>query len=176
MENFTTDNIVNKLSSLRMQMMLAGDIEQPGRPDATGELRKTMEALRAAMVASMADLSRDLKNLHKLNQVNSDGLVQQVGRVIEAINEATRFQQPALPSAGGNADQALALIQEHLQAMAASLGENSRAMQGLANLEGLLTQNTAVLGDITQSFAELIRVNMALGELFAGIYNKEFEI
>jgi biopolymer transport protein ExbB/TolQ len=258
-ENFTTDNIVNKLSSLKMQMMAAGDLAEPHGYDPMVDFKRNLENLKDAVVTNLSEVSRDLKNLHKLNQYNGEGLAQQVGRIVEAIREAPELhrkkgeetngtsleealrslneaahvlregvlavegvrlaganleryiqtaeqlmqhlqtkgrdgadlagplgellvavkclpEQLAPHGTGGNGHMALAGIENNLETLGQAIKENAETMRRLENLEGYLEHNTAVLGKITDSLNELVRVNIALGNLFAGIYNKEFKV
>ncbi len=75
-EQFTTDNIINKYSSLKGAVTPLAQLARANRSDA-----ETVEAVL-----------RELKNMNKQQQINAEALLAQLGRVIEAVQELARSQ------------------------------------------------------------------------------------
>lgn len=75
-EQFTTDNIINKYSSLKSAVTPLSQLAWSSRSDA--------ESAEAVL--------RELKNMNKQQQINAEALLAQLGRVIEAVQKLAKVQ------------------------------------------------------------------------------------
>jgi biopolymer transport protein ExbB/TolQ len=153
-EEFTTDNIINKLSTLNIKSR----IEQIISPTAPGD----------KLGSALESLSRDLKNLSGQNQVNADAIQSQVGRAIESIQTLANQQaQGMTPEIGTEFPAAL-------REFSLALKDSSQSFQAIGELSQLVKNNLAMLEILKGSVEESMQINKKLGELYGKIYKTSF--
>ena len=155
-ENFVTENIVNKL---RVQ-----DISQK-----IGEIQSYDKVTNAIerLVNEMNSVTRELKNLGLQNQVNAQQLQQQMGRLIEAFQSSAYRSDETIPF----------MEHEHINALREftdALKENGKSLKAMAQLAELIQANTEILKSLKAPIEEMTMVNRKLGELYSKIYKTTF--
>ena len=152
-EEFTTDNIVNKYSSLRNQVQAMPQIPDiPAVPE----------------LPEFEDMVRQLKNMNRQNQANADHMLEQLGRVIEAVQAGP---SPAPTKAEGapeiNLEKVLLETRQILEAQADFI----KHMDAMAEM---VRKNAEVLDRLPQAIDAMSETSRKLGKLFANIYNRSF--
>lgn len=153
-EEFTTDNIINKYSSLKNAVAPLVQPAPPGRFNAE-EAAQTM--------------LRELKNMNKQQQVNAEALQAQLGRAIEAIQKLAQ----AAPEPAGPADTAqLATV---LREVGQVLKDQAEFIRQIELISGHIERNVEVLEKLPGALDEINATSHKLGELFSRIYNRTFQ-
>jgi hypothetical protein len=155
-EEFTTDNIVNKYTTLKDRMGSA-DIAPEGIFSglATGEETK--------------NIIRELKNLNKQQKVNTDELLAQLGRLIEAIDKKPPPSDSKPLDAGDTGD--LGAVLNELNETIKRQSEFFKQLEGVSQL---IEINMEVMKSLPATLEELRETSRKLGQLFAKIYNRTF--
>jgi len=154
-EEFTTDNIINKYTVLRDQIS-SPQIEVMPEPEKSPE-------------TDPEGLVRELKNMNKQQQVNADELMAQVGRVIEAVQ--------ALPPGGGDGGSPAADrndLQPVLQEMSEILKGQAEFIKEMSSISAYMQKNVEVMDKLPAAIEEIGQTSKKLGELFSKIYNRTF--
>ena len=154
-EEFTTDNIINKYTVLRDQISSA-PVEVMPEPE------KEPETGSEGMV-------RELKNMNKQQQVNADELMAQVGRVIEAVQDLGQRGGDGGSSAGAGSD-----LQPILQEMSEMLKGQAKFIKEMSAISSYMQKNVEVMGKLPAAIEEMGQTSKKLGELFSKIYNRSF--
>jgi hypothetical protein len=156
-EEFTTDNIINKYSSLRDHVNMESpdsDIFRPKRDPGMDSEGIVME----------------LKNMNKQHQVNADEMLGQVGRVLEAIE--------AMPQASGE-EAAQQTPDNGLQTVLAEMSDvlkgQAEFMKEMSLISDFMHKNVQVLEKLPAAIDQMDDTSRKLGELFGQIYNRPFE-
>ncbi len=154
-EEFTTDNIINKYTVLRDQIS-SPPVEVMPEPEKSPE-------------TDPEGLVRELKNMNKQQQVNADELMAQVGRVIEAVQ--------ALPPGGGDGGSPAADgndLQPVLQEMSEILKGQAEFIKEMSSISAYMQKNVEVMDKLPAAIEEIGQTSKKLGELFSKIYNRTF--
>ena len=150
-EDFVTDNIVNKLSVVSAQSELA---QQSPNWENLG--------------SSLEGLLREFRNLSRQNQVNADGMQQQLGRVIEAVDNVKSQEGGEMPiSMDGELPSALREFSQTLK-------ENMESLKAMGELGQLVKGSADVIESLKGPIEEMAAVNKKLGELYGKIYKTDF--
>lgn len=154
-EEFTTDNIINKYTILRdkMKSAMLADVPQVDKG--------------AGMDPEV--VVRELKNMNKQHQVNADEMMAQIGRVIEAIQAmAQPARGEAPPQAPGNDLQPL------LQEIGEVLKGQSEFIKDMSSISAFMQKNDDVMEKLPAAIDDMRETSRKLGELFSKIYNRTF--
>ena len=156
-EEFTTDNIINKYTVLRDQITSSHQMVVTPEPE------KEPGVDPEGMV-------RELKNMNKQQQINADELMAQVGRVIEAVEA---LPQPAGGGAaqpeGGGQD-----LKQVLQEMSEIIKGQAEFIKEMSSITAFVKKNMEVMEKMPATMDEMSKTSKKLGELFAQIYNRSF--
>ena len=156
-EEFTTDNIINKYTVLRDQITSSHQMVVTPEPE------KEPGVDPEGMV-------RELKNMNKQQQINADELMAQVGRVIEAVEA---LPQPAGGGAaqpeGGGQD-----LKQVLQEMSEIIKGQAEFIKEMSSITAFVKKNMEVMEKLPATMDEMSKTSKKLGELFAQIYNRSF--
>jgi hypothetical protein len=144
-DDFATDNIVNKLSVVQTY----ASPQQP--PQASPDWDKLSNSLEA--------LLREFRNLGKQNQINADGMKQQLGRVIEAVDG--EGVQPLVDEE----------LPDALREFSQTLRDNIESLKAMGELGKLVKGNAEVIEELKGPVAEMNAINRELAELYRRIYN-----
>jgi biopolymer transport protein ExbB/TolQ len=154
-DEFTTDNIINKYTVLRDQIS-SPQVEVMPEPEKSPEV-------------DSEGLVRELKNMNKQQQVNADELMAQVGRVIEAVQ--------ALDQGGGDGGSQAAAggdLQPVLQEMSEILKGQAEFIKEMSSISAYMQKNVEVMDKLPAAIQEIGETSKKLGELFSKIYNRSF--
>lgn len=152
-EQFTTDNIINKYSSLKSTVISLA----PPAPSSYADA----EAAQAML--------RELKNMNRQQQINAEALQAQVGRAIEAIQGLTRAE----PEPAGSLDTAsLAAV---LRDVNQTLRDQAEFVRQINLISAHIERNVEVIEKLPGALAEISETSHKLGELFSRIYNRTFQ-
>lgn len=151
-EEFTTENIINKYTDLknRIEEMAPASEEQPAK-DLQGE-----------------DFIRELKNLNKQQNINTQELLTQLGRMIEAV-EALPQNMP------GKETQKISIkgLKELLEQINLVVTGQADFTQKMDMMADSFQKNAAVMEKLPRSIDGMKDAGVRLGELVEKIYNKE---
>jgi biopolymer transport protein ExbB/TolQ len=150
-EDFTTENIVNKLTKINPQPV----VEMTPRPSQVQEKPD----------ASVEVLSREFKNLAKQNQVNANAMQEQLGRLIEAVTKLN--QSGEVTAANGELPAALREFSQ-------SVKESIESFKALGELREVMKRNLEAIESLKTPIEEMTQVNKKLGELYGKIYRTGF--
>lgn len=157
-EEFTTDNIINKYSAIKERV-------------STSMEEGSLAASQAAGEISGGDLVRELKNLNRQNQANADNMMAQLGALIEAVRESTQAIQKAAASPqaqeADDSAQTLGQMRELMEKQNQLLAELAKQAQSNSESAKALDQLPATLETLNET-------SRKLGELFGNIYNRTF--
>jgi biopolymer transport protein ExbB/TolQ len=153
-EEFTTDNIINKYTVLRDQISSV-----PGLPGS--QPQKTL-------VKEEDVVLRELKNMNRQQKVNADELMAQVGRVVEAVQALTQALQKEGPQPP---DKDLPAV---LQALGKILENQTGLVEKMDSVSAHLQKNVDVMDRLPAAIEEMGETSKKLGELFSKIYNRSF--
>ncbi len=190
-EEFTTDNIINKYSALRDRVQPSEMSAADPKPD-----KATMDNAGAML--------RELRNMNHQNNLNTGDLLTQIGKLIEAIQgspapqmENEEAAQPVqdglkpvlqeirdilkngadgrsslegegpLPEEGNGIGILLTDVRKLLQDQAAIIRQVSM-------VTSLMEKNMEVMEKLPSAMEEMRQTSHKLGELFAKIYNRPF--
>jgi len=153
-EEFTTDNIINKYSSLKSAVAPLAQLAPPGRFDAE-------EAAQG--------LLRELKNMNRQQQVNAEALQAQLGRAIEALQGLSQ----AAPQPAESADTAR--LETVLQEVGQVLKDQAEFIRQIELISAHIERNVEVLEKLPRALDEINATSHQLGELFGRIYNRTFQ-
>jgi flagellar motor component MotA len=155
-EVFTTENIVNKYSSLKDE--IKSEYIQSDNKTPDNELPETVQ-----------NMLREIKNMNKQQQVNADQMMEQVGHVIEAVQ--------ALPDQSGDGQatppptEDLRGILDNLKNIAQGQADFAKQMETYTNF---IQGNMQVFEKLPATIDEMNETSKKLGELFSKIYNRSF--
>lgn len=155
-EEFTTDNIINKYSSLRDKITSA--IEEPASPQLAKDSGMDPE-----------EIVRELKNMNKQHQVNADQMMEQVGHVIEAIQEMTEPSGSDAAQAGPGED-----LRPLLQEIGEVLKDQAAFIKEMNAVSAFVQKNMETMEKLPSAVDEMNATSRKLGELFSKIYNRSF--
>lgn len=155
-EEFTTDNIINKYTMLRDQVSSPQIEEIIPEPDKKPEI-------------DSEGIMRELKNMNKQQQVNADELMAQVGRMIEAIEDMPQESgdEGAQATSGSDLKPVLQEISEILKGQAEFIKE-------INSISAYMQKNVEVMDKLPAAVEEMGQTSKKLGKLFAQIYNRSF--
>ena len=153
-EEFTTDNIINKYTVLR---------DQISSPPA-----EVMPVPEKSPETDSEGLVRELKNMNKQQQVNADELMAQVGRVIEAVQALDQGGDGGSPAASGGD------LQPVLQEMSEILKGQAEFIKEMSAISTYMQKNVEVMDKLPAAIEEMGQTSKKLGELFSKIYNRSF--
>lgn len=156
-DEFTTDNIINKYSTVRDSVRQMGAQGQPVDSD---------EGVRA-MGESML---KEMKNLQRQNQAHADNMQAQLGGIIEAVNQleqSMKAGQAAPPPAPVDLGPGLQEIQNQMQEQTQLLRQLAQGFRG-HEITG------EVLEKLPAAMEQLGETSRKLGDLFSKIYNRTF--
>lgn len=153
-EEFTTDNIINKYSSLK---------------SAVAPLVPPAPSSRFDAEAAVQGVLRELKNMNKQQQVNAEALLAQLGHAIEAIQGLAK---PALESTEPPDTAQLAAV---LREVGQVLKDQAEFIRQIELISGHIERNVEVLEKLPGALDEINATSHRLGELFGRIYNRPFE-
>ena len=154
-EQFTTDNIVNKYSKVRDHLKHNTSVTamKPMDPQFTEEIQVVV---------------RELKNMNRQNQVFSDQILEQIGHVIETIR--------ALPKEAPDEKQPTDLKQ--IESVLSELGDIIRKQTEFMKQIGVISEfvknNIETLKELPAALSLISETNNKLGELMGKIYNRPF--
>ena len=156
-EVFTTENIINKYSSLRDR--ISGSLTDPALEPSQTKAGNLNEAML-----------RELKNMNKQNQVNADNFMSQLGAVVEALNgnrpvATSSEKEPSTDSEGATTE---------LKEVKALLGEQNELLRALAQSASSGHDTSDALQQLPAALEELTETSRKLGDLFSKIYNRTF--
>ena len=156
-EEFTTDNIINKYTVLRDQITASAQMDAAPGPEKEAGVDPEV-------------MVRELKNMNRQQQINADQLMAQVGRVVEAVQA---LPQPAegggaQPEGGGqDLKQVLLEMSEIMKGQAEFIKE-------MSTITDFVKKNMEVMEKLPPTLDEMNKTSKKLGELFAQIYNRSF--
>jgi biopolymer transport protein ExbB/TolQ len=155
-EEFTTDNIINKYSSLKDQ--IASSLPKDDIYDPKKDFVSTAEGI-----------VRELKNMNKQNQIHADEIMSQVGRVVEAVETL-----PKTPDKGGQDAPG-----EDLRPMLHEIGEVLKGqadfIKGMNEVSAFAQKNMETMEKLPDAIIEMKETSRKLGELLSKIYNRSFD-
>jgi len=154
-EEFTTDNIINKYSSLKDQ--IAGSLSKDDSYDPQKDFVSTAEGI-----------VRELKNMNKQNQIHADEMMSQVGRVVEAVEAIPKTPDNEMQDVGEDLRPLLQEIGEVLQGQADFIKEMN-AVSAFAQ------KNMETMEKLPDAIREMKETSRKLGELLSKIYNRSFD-
>ncbi len=147
-EEFTTDNIINKYTLLKEQL------STPKQDTADGEI--------------MEDILMELKNMNRQNQVNNDELLVQLGKMIETLE---LLQQIDNNKKSDDPVDFTPLLKE----IAGILQGQARFVEQMAEISKQLQHNSTAMDKLPETIDRLDETSRKLGELLSKIYNRTFE-
>jgi biopolymer transport protein ExbB/TolQ len=155
-EEFTTDNIINKYSELKSAM-------PPQQWD--------LSSHQAGQKFNVTDeeLIRELKNLQKQNSISAKELFEQVGRLIEVM-DSPNARGDAAQGGGVPADN----FKDVLDTIANVIKGQADFMDRMNTISEFIQKNMDVMGKLPDAIDEMKEASKKLGELFAKIYNRPF--
>jgi biopolymer transport protein ExbB/TolQ len=153
-EEFTTDNIINKYTVLRDQISSAPGLGVSG-PGKT--LAKEDEVML-----------RELKNMNKQQKINADELMAQVGRVVEAVQALTQATVKEGPQQPGQDLEAV------LQQLGKILENQAGLVERMNSISTYMQKNAEFMDRLPAAIEEMGQTSKKLGELFSKIYNRSF--
>ena len=156
-EEFTTNNIVNKYTSLRGRMSSA--ISREESPQAKGPAIET------------EGIERELKNLNRQFQVNADEMMSQVGRVIEAVEAMPNNNGEAGPESAPGED-----LRPLLQEIGEVLKGQAEFIKEMNDVSAFVQRNMETMEKLPAAVEEMNETSRKLGDLFSKIYNRSFEL
>jgi len=157
-EEFTTDNIINKYTVLRDQIAASAQMDTGPEPEKEAGMDPEV-------------MVRELKNMNKQQQINADELMAQVGRVIEAVEALPQPADggPTQPEGGGqDLKQVLLEMSEIMKGQAEFIKE-------MSTITDFVKKNMEVMEKLPPTLDEMNQTSKKLGELFAQIYNRSFK-
>jgi biopolymer transport protein ExbB/TolQ len=154
-EEFTTDNIINKYTLLRDRISA---VPQEAVAKPTKDSENELEGL-----------VRELKNMNKQQQVNADELMAQVGRVVEAVQGLQEAVGNGGAQASGGND-----LKPVLQEMSNLLKGQGEFIQQMGSISAHMQKNAEVMEKLPGALEEMRQTSKKLGELFSKIYNRSF--
>ena len=155
-EEFTTDNIINKYTTLRDRM-------------ASGPIHPSGSSPEPESGAETADIVRELKNLNKQQKINTDELLAQLGRLIGAI-EKNGLRTDTYIDRSVTASTLMPVLDE----LGKALKGQAEYLKKLDDMSELIQKNMEVMNHLPDTLDELRETSHKLGELFAKIYNRTF--
>jgi biopolymer transport protein ExbB/TolQ len=155
-EEFTTDNIINKYSSLKDQ--ITGPFPKEDILDSQKEFASTAEGI-----------VRELKNMNKQNQVHADEMMSQVGRVIEAIDSLPKTA-PEPAGLEGPQEDLRALLQE----IGSVLKDQAELIKEMTAVSAFVQKNMESMEKLPDAILEMKETSRKLGALLSKIYNRSF--
>lgn len=153
-DEFTTDNIINKYTLLRDRVSGAGvSLSEPEQ----------------APVNEFEGLERELKNMNRQQQVNADELMVQVGRVVEAVEGLKGAAENGGSQGPGGND-----LKPVLEEMSQMLKGQAQFVQQMGAISAHMQKNAEVMDKLPTAIEEMRETSKKLGELFSKIYNRSF--
>jgi hypothetical protein len=153
-DEFTTDNIINKYTLLRDRVSGVGlSLPEPEKEP----------------VNEFEGLERELKNMNRQQQVNADELMMQVGRVVEAVEG---LQEAA--GNGGSQGPGGNDLKPVLEEMSQMLKGQAEFIQQMGAISAHMQKNAEVMERLPVALEEMRETSKKLGELFGKIYNRSF--
>jgi len=156
-EEFTTDNIINKYSSLKDQITSSfpkDDIYDPKKD----------------FVSTAESIVRELKNMNKQNQVHADEMMSQVGRVVEAVDALPKTSPEARGQDAPGED-----LGPLLQEIGEVLKGQADFIKEMNAVSAFAQKNMETMEKLPDAIVEMKETSRKLGELLAKIYNRPFE-
>ncbi len=155
-EEFTTDHIINRYSQLRGQIK-----------DALPDSLSAQLAFQSEFRALAESINREMKNLNKMSQVNSDNFMAQMGGVIEAVQGMQGASAPPpLPTEEMNR------LADGLNSLRDQLAAHAQALASLKFPEP--EPLAPALQGLPEAIAQMNETSHRLGDLFSKIYNRSF--
>jgi biopolymer transport protein ExbB/TolQ len=146
-EDFTIENIINKYTTIKESVKRL--VVSEGKEE-IGE-----------------DVLIELKNMNRQNQVNTDELLAQLGRLIEAVDKMQQQNESTKSTASAD-------IMPVLDELLNTLRVQAKFVEQMALIGGHLEKNAKAVEQLPDAIQELRDTSHKLGELFSKIYNRSF--